>query len=300
MKKLLLLLFLVGQLCYAQQVEILSINPIEQTSDGGFYYPVFSPENQFLVATDASYNGLKLIRLTDNSIQTITTDQGAGYGARINVDGSAIVFRKTEIIKGLKYNSLHSITLKNNKQKKLISRTREQFTATFSATTPVFVKGAKLNKKTISATLIAPIIQIEDRKMVVYSGKTRTTLTPNGENASYIWPSLSPDNKRIVYSVAGKGTFVCDITGKNVQPIGKLSAPKWLNNQLLVGMDDKDNGDQTVSSVVIVASADGKNRQALTNANDFNAMYPVASADGKKIAFCTDKGRLYLININIK
>ena len=134
MKKLLLLLFMVGQLCHAQQVEILSIKPIEKTNDGGFYYPVFSPENQFIVTTDASYNGLKLIRLTDNSIQNITTDQGAGYGVRINNDGSTIIFRKTEIIKGLKYNSLHSITLKNNKQKKLISRTREQFTVSFAET----------------------------------------------------------------------------------------------------------------------------------------------------------------------
>lgn len=300
MKKLLLLLFMVGQLCHAQQVEILSIKPIEKTNDGGFYYPVFSPENQFIVTTDASYNGLKLIRLTDNSIQNITTDQGAGYGVRINNDGSTIIFRKTEIIKGLKYNSLHSITLKNNKQKKLISRTREQFTVSFAETSPIFVKGAKLNKKTVSATLITPIIQIEDRKMVLYSGKTRIILTPNGEDVSYIWPSVSPDAKTIVYTVSGKGTFVCDIKGQNVRSLGKLSAPKWINNNLIVGMDDKDNGDQVTSSVVVIASADGKMRQTLTSDKEFKAMYPVASADGKKIAFCTDKGQLYLININIK
>lgn len=300
MKKLLLFIFMVGQICYAQQVDVLSVEPIETTNDGGFYYPVFSSTNQYLLATDAGYKGLKLIRFSDNSIQTITNEQGAGYGVRVSADGSSVLFKKTEMIKGLKYNSLHSHILKNNKQKQLISRTRDQFTASFSGDKPFYVKGTKLNRKTVSTSLLMPIVQIEDRKMVLYNGKIRTVLTPNGEDASYIWPSISPDDKKIVYTVSGKGTFVCDINGKNLQSIGKLSAPKWLNNNLLVGMDDKDDGDQVVSSVIVVASADGKMRQILTADKDLKAMYPAASPDGKKIAFCTDKGQLFLINIDIK
>ena len=300
MKKLLLFIFMVGQICYAQQVDVLSVESIESTTDGGFYYPVFSPANQYLLATDAGYKGLKLIRFSDNSIQTITNEQGAGYGVRISADGNSVLFKKTEMIKGLKYNSLHSYAFKNNQQKQLILRTRDQFTASFSGDKPFYVKGTKLNRKTVPTKLLVPVVQIEDRKMVLYNGKIRTVLTPNGEDASYIWPSISPDFRKIAYTVAGKGTFVCDIDGGNVQSIGKLSAPKWLNNDLLVGMDDKDNGDQVVSSVIVVASIDGKMRQALTTDKVLKAMYPAASSDGKKIAFCTDKGQLFLINIDIK
>lgn len=300
MKKLLLFIFMVGQICYAQQVDVLSVEPIETTNDGGFYYPVFSPTNQYLLATDAGYKGLKLIRFSDNSIQTITNEQGAGYGVRVSADGSSVLFKKTEMIKGLKYNSLYSYAFKNDQQKQVISRTRDQFTASFSGDKPFYVKGTKLNRKTVPTKLLVPVVQIEDRKMIVYNGKIRTLLTPNGEDASYIWPSISPDLKKIVYVVAGKGAFVCDINGGNVQPVGKLSAPKWLNNNLLVGMDDKDDGDQVVSSVIVVASADGKMRQVLTADKDLKAMYPAASPDGKRIAFCTDKGQLFLINIDIK
>jgi len=135
--------------------------------------------------------------------------------------------------------------------------------------------------------------------MVLYRGNSRTVLTPNGENASYIWPSISPDGKRIAYVAAGKGTFVCDITGKNISFLGKLNAPQWINNQWIVGMNDIDNGEVLLSSSLVAATIDGKVYQKLTT-SDLIAMYPAVSPDGKVIAFNTANGDLYLLNIIIK
>ena len=65
-------------------------------------------------------------------------------------------------------------------------------------------------------------------------------------------------------------------------------------------MNDKDNGEFITASSIVAVSVNAKVRQALTQNVDMIALYPAASADAKQVAFCTEKGQLYLININIK
>jgi len=299
MKKLLLLFLLSGQFIFAQQIDVLSLNKIDKTSNGGFYHPVFSPDNQYLLTTDMNYDGLQLLQLSDFSTKTLTSDKGAGYGVQISNDGNYILYRKTEMVKNLKYTSLNELNRANLKTKTLISRTRENISASFAGNKSFVVKGTKLNRRAIPAKQITPVIRIEDRKMVIYQNSKRTILTPNGEDASYIWPSFSPDFSRIVYTVASKGTFVCNIDGSNVISLGKLSAPKWMGNNWVVGMVDKDNGQEVISSAIVAVSADGKVRQQLTD-DTVKALYPAPAPDAKRIAFCTDNGEIYLINIEIK
>lgn len=300
MKKTLLIFMLFGQMVFAQQIDVLSIKIVDKTATGGYYHPVFSPTNQYLLATDVSYKGLKQISLTNGEIKIITDDPGAGYGVRISNDGSAIMYRKNELINNLKYGSLMVHSLKTGTKQQLVSRTREQMVTAFSANKPFYVKGTKLNRQSVAVSELIPITQTEDRKLVLYNKGVRKVLAPNGVNESYFWSSVSPDFTKIVYTVAGKGTFVCDMNGLNVKSLGKLSAPKWLNNNWVVGMDDKDNGEFITASSIVAVSANAKVRQALTQNVDMIALYPAASADAKQVAFCTEKGQLYLININIK
>ena len=299
MKKLLLLFLLSGQFIFAQQIDVLSLNKIDKTSNGGFYHPVFSPDNQYLLTTDMNYDGLQLLQLSDFSTNTLTSDKGAGYGVQISNDGNYILYRKTEMVKNLKYTSLNELNRTNLKIKTLISRTRENISASFAGNKSFVVKGTKLNRRAIPAKQITPVIRIENRKMVIYQNSKQITLTPNGADASYIWPSFSPDFSRIVYSVASKGTFICNIDGSNVISLGKLSAPKWMGNNWVVGMVDKDNGQEVISSAIVAVSADGKVRQQLTD-DTVKALYPAPAPDAKRIAFCTDNGEIYLINIEIK
>ena len=299
MKKLLLLFLLSGQFIFAQQIDVLSVNKIDKTSNGGFYHPVFSPDNQYLLTTDMNYDGLQLLQLSDFSTKTLTSDKGAGYGVQISNDGNYILYRKTEMVKNLKYTSLNELNRANLKTKTLISRTRENISAAFAGNKSFVVKGTKLNRRAIPTKQITPVIRIDNRKMVIYQNSKQITLTPNGADASYIWPSFSPDFSRIVYTIASKGTFICNIDGSNVISLGKLSAPKWLNNNWIVGMVDKDNGQEVISSSIVAVSTDGKVRQQLTD-DTVKALYPAPAPDAKRIAFCTDNGEIYLINIEIK
>ncbi|MDR3287251.1 MAG: hypothetical protein LBT27_07405 [Prevotellaceae bacterium] len=299
MKKLLVLIGLIGQTVFAQQVEVKSINLLKGTESGGYHFAVYSPKGTYLLTSSANYTGLKQIMLETGEVKIITQEPGAGYGVKISADESTILFTKTEFINNLRYTSLYQYSLVNKSVTKVESTSREKLTPAFTQNEPMFVKGKNLVKNAKTAA-VTPFINIEDKKMVLYSSNTSKILTPNGENESYFWASVSPDGKHIVYTVAAKGTFVCNIDGSNVVSLGKLGAPVWLNNQWIAGMDSKDDGTKVLSSTIVIATIDGKVRQTLSTPSIKIAMYPAASPDGKQIAFETENGEIYLMNINIK
>ena len=301
MKNLLILFALLGQIAFAQSIDVTSVQLLKGTEAGGFYHPVFDPQGNYLLTTSENYTGLKLHSLASNTMKTLTNDAGAGYDLRISANGNTILFKRTEMLNNLRYTSLQQYNLQEGKQLQIEKAMREKITPAFAGDQPVYVKGSVLVKpQTRAAADVAPFINIEDRKMVLYDGSKRTVLTPNGADASYFWASVSPDQKHIVYTVAAQGTFVCTIDGKNTLSLGKLGAPKWLNNQWLIGMDDRDNGEIVLSSTIVATTIDGKIRQTLATPQTPIAMYPAASADGKKIAFNSGEGKIYIIDINIQ
>jgi len=300
MKKIILVFSLISQISFAQKIDVQSISVINDLKEGGCYYPSFSPAGDYLLTTSENYAGLKQYTFKDKSFKSLTKDAGAGYGVQISADGNTILYKKNEFVKNLRHSSLVSYSRQTGKQQQLVAPTREDLTSRFAANKPQFVKGKTLVAKNITRTESTPVICIEDQKMVLYTSAGRTVITPNGTQASYIWPSISPDGKNIAYTVAGNGSFVCKIDGTSPVSIGKLNAPRWINNQWLVGMDDKDDGQKLISSTIVAVTRDGKMRQTLPTPADKNAMYPVASTDGSRIAFNTDKGELYLLTITVK
>ena len=301
MKKLLLFFLLIAQIALAQQINVLSIEKIKATDTGGYFYPKISPDNQFILMTRGNYSGLYQYSPVSKSLKTLNEDPGAGYKVQISDDGNTVLYNKTELIRKLRHNSLISQTISNGEKKVLVAPTREQITGKMVNSNPVYVKNRSLVKSnSVKPTDNLYLITIENQKMVLYKNGVRAELTPSGANASYIWPSISPDNKNIVYTVTGKGTYVCSVTGKNVTSLGKLNAPSWAGNRYVVGMDDRDDGEKLISSSLIITSIDGKLRKKLETPTGINAMYPSASKDGSRIAFNTDRGEVYLMQVEFK
>ncbi|GHV10184.1 hypothetical protein FACS1894162_3030 [Bacteroidia bacterium] len=302
MKNLLLLLALMGQLVFAQKINVTSTQLLQGTEKGGYYHPIFSPQDSYLLTTAENYAGLKQHSLTTKEVKTLTSDPGAGYDVSVSTDENAILYKKTEMRNQLRYTSLQQYNLQDKTTTQVLAATREKVTPMFAKNKLAYVKGTTLLRAESAETeQIRPFINIEDQKMVLHTGAKKTVLTPNGANASYFWASVSPDQKHIVYTVAANGTFVCNIDGSNVVSLGKLNAPKWLNNSWVVGMHDQDDGDRVISSSVVAKTINGKKTQTLSNAKTTPiAMYPAASADGKSVAYNTDNGVIYVININIK
>lgn len=277
MKKILLLaVALVSIMASAQVLNVESVEKLNIPQNADSKIAGISPDGSYVLITSQSNEGLVKFDLATGKVSTITTAVGAGYNVEISADSKEVTYREVTYAKDkLRLTSLVRQDLATAKKSTLVKSTREMHQAR--------VRRA-----------IAPIVSIQNGELVLTVGTVTKVLSPNGQGLSYLWPSVSPDGSKIVYYVSGS-VWVCNVNGTNPQRIGKFRAPQWYNNNVVVGMNDQDNGHYVTSSEIVAYTLDGE-KQVLTN-NTIMAMYPYVSADGSKIVCSTPVGEAYLINI---
>lgn len=125
------------------------------------------------------------------------------------------------------------------------------------------------------------------------------TIAPLGEYY-YIWISVSPDGKLLLFNAVGKGSYVSDLEGNILVELGKLNSPVWINENWVLGMDDKDDGHQMTSSEIISIHSPSGIRKQLSDETDEIALYPKASPAGDRIVFQNEKGEIFTMKIRMK
>ena len=122
-------------------------------------------------------------------------------------------------------------------------------------------------------------------------------LKPKG-SGDYLWVSVSPDTRRILFSISGKACYSCDLNGGGLIEYGRLHAPVWSpSGKFVIGMNDYDNGESYTKSDIVMYTADGKNSKILTSKTDIIALFPTISPDEKMIVFNDESGVVYKMNI---
>jgi Tol biopolymer transport system component len=277
MKKILLLaVALVSIMASAQVLNVESVEKLNIPQNADSKIAGISPDGSYVLITSQSNEGLMKFDLATGKVSTITTAVGAGYNVEISADSKEVTYREVTYAKDKsRLTSLVRQDLATAKKSTLVKSTREMHQAR--------VRRA-----------IAPIVSIQNGELVLTVGTVTKVLSPNGQGLSYLWPSVSPDGSKIVYYVSGS-VWVCNVNGTNPQRIGKFRAPQWYNNNVVVGMNDQDNGYVVTSSSIVAYTLEGK-EQVLTN-NSIMVMYPYVSADGSKIVCSTPAGEAYLINL---
>lgn len=295
MRKLLFALTLGFSMCAMGQVlNVTSIDKVNLPDKAAV--AAISPQGDYLLLTSATNQGLTKLDLTSGQTQTLSNAPSAGHNVKISPDGKTVVFRESSFNnKHLRFSSLKSVNLATGASQVLVKPTRDLQGYDASSTTVAAVNKGKFSKKAIGTEKAQnlPVLSIDKGKlMVTVNGKTRN-LSPNGNDFSYLWASLSPDGTQVLYYLAAHGTYVCNLDGSNVRKVGKMRAPVWYDNNTVVGMMDLDDGEFIYASTIVAANLDGTT-QTLTS-DDAIAMYPHA-ADGK-IAFSTPAGEAYIINV---
>ena len=274
MKKVYLFLALaIPMMASAQLMEVASTERVVASADAKV--AAFSPNGDYLLLTNTSNQGLQRFDLASKKTTTITKADGAGYNVKIAQDGNQIVYRevKLDATKSRTSNIVRHDLAANKAQ--VIAHKQQHLAA-------------------MVADADRPSFSIKDRQLMMTKNGKTIVFSPNGEQYSYHWASLSPNGKKVSYYISAVGCFVCDIDGSNIQFIGhNILAPVWYNDNILVGCDTKDNGEVVLESVIVAYSLDGK-KQVLTNGEQI-AVFPQA-AEGK-IAYSTSEGEIYVMNI---
>ncbi|MCQ2289634.1 MAG: hypothetical protein MJZ74_11130 [Muribaculaceae bacterium] len=301
MKKVFLAMAMcVGFSGFAQVFNVTSLEKVATPENPQAEVVGISPKGDYLLLSTASHKGLTKFDLTTNEAKTLTTADGAGYDVKISQDGNTVVYREDSFNENhLRMRSLNKMNLATNEASQIVAPTRNLQGVAVEGTTAKVVNNGKFSAKAMNSNVKAeqavPTLSIKNRQlMITRNGKT-SVFSPNGQQFSYIWESVSPDASKALYYVCGVGAFVCDINGKNVKPLGVVRAPQWYDNNTVVGMQDVDNGEFIISSKVVAVTLDGT-MQTLTG-DDVVAMYPFASPATGKIAFSTPAGEAYIINV---
>ena len=276
MKKIILSLALaVSMMASAQVFEVGQLTKLNTPTDTDVKVAGVSADGSYVLITSGSNQGLRRYDVATGKTTTITTAAGAGYNVQISNDGQELVYRETKFdAQGLRKNNIirHDLA---------------------TAKTATIAKGQR-DMMAMATTGANVSVSISDRKIaLVKNGKT-ILMAPNGTQHSYIWPSVSPDGKKLCYYVCGVGCYVSNLDGSNAKFIGHgVQAAKWYDNNTLVAMDSEDDGHFTTASAVVAYTLDGK-KQVLTNSSMI-AMYPYVA--NNLIVFSTLEGETYMLNI---
>ena len=276
----------------AQEVEVVSRQRLLDGVQGPAYYPVLNRAgDRLLFLTD---NGaLKFHDFVDGVTTTITHDYVAGHDACWGGDGKVYFVTQQTDENHLVYRAGQCY---DTEKRKTVQVTELQHGAVRAvpATSGGALMAPQHNLK--SAGDIGSAAWTEGSRVhVIVNGEERV-FSPVDSWAGYLWASLSPDGKRVVFFSAGKGVVVIDLRGQMLAMLGNYEMPCWYNNDYLVAQNAKDDGHQFTSSQILLLKADGTWQTELTKPTSM-AMQPTCG--GGKIVYTTIDGRLHEMKINI-
>ena len=295
MRKLLFVLALgFSMSAMGQVLNVTSINKVNLPEKAAV--AAISPQGDYLLLTSPTNQGLTKLDLTNGQTQVLSTAPSAGHNVKISPDGQTVVYHESSFNdKHLRFSTLKSVNLGTGASQVLVKPTRNLQGYAVDATSVGAVNKGKFSNKAIGTAKAQKLSVLSINKgqlMITVNGKTKK-LSPNGDQFSYMWASLSPDGTKVLYYQAAHGTYVCNLDGSNARKVGKMRAPVWYDDNTVVGMMDLDDGEFIYASTIVAATLDGTT-QTLTG-DDTIAMYPHAISG--KIVFSTPAGEAYIINV---
>lgn len=301
---------LISSVAFAQKLSVVETVRITDKSQGEFYFPKATPDGSKIFFTSASYNGLWYYDLASKKVVPFTSERGAGYNFTFSNDSKSVFYRVSNFGKtGLRESQ--TIFQKNiqTSQKQTLESARELSTPTvlasnkvaYLANNNVVLKsdGTSLKKNAKSQAVSETVAYIDNENIVLYTKGIKKVLAPLGEG-SYLWPSVSPDGTKLLFTVAGRGTYVSDLQGNVLVKLGYAHAPQWSpDGKWITYMVDTDNGLAITGSDIFAVSTDGTQKYQLTDTKDLYEMYPEWTNDGNGIVFHSDEGNIYLMKLKI-
>jgi len=287
---------------YPQTLRVRSVKRIIPEKTGSYLLTGIVPGTGQVLVAGEGYNGLSLLDTRKGKMTEISKDPGAGYEPAVTADGRKVIYRSDSFDENLKVSSIYAYDIETGSNELLAARGRGVISPAVAGNSVLLKSDSETRVEQRGPALKSAgdriFLVIEEMLPVLYRNDERKALSPNGDGF-YIWASLSPDGTMILYNYQGRGSFICDTDGKILHDLGNINAPKWFNDKIVIGMDDKDDGHMITSSELVYYSLGDRKRIILTSTPERSEMFPFASGS-KKIAFCTDNGDIYLMKVRVR
>jgi hypothetical protein len=264
------------------------------------FNPVLNTAGDKLLFTASGFSGLNLVDLLTNQVTEISKEAGAGYEPQFSTDNAQIFYRKTTFENNRRFNAVLSFDIKTKRNSELLAPQR-MLNKIYPLTNGVIAfSGKNILRATATKSTDAPIVVSanDELRIMLYNGKISYLNPLNMPEPRYIWVSLSPDSKKILFTAAGKGTYICDLNGKILSSLGSINAPVWFNNDYVVAMEDKDDGHRVISSKIVLISVVKKTKTNIST-TDKIAMYPTASGKANRIAYHAENGEIEVVEVEL-
>ncbi len=292
---------------FAQNFSVQNINQITGRDEGTFTHPKMSANGSKIFFSGASFKGLYLYNLITRELTRLTDKPGAGYQFSIGPAGEKVYYRTHEYVGTKRYYSLIGQDINDGVKQIIEQRKRILSTPRISSGGKLtYVVDARLKSRSInadSANILAAAkpersVYIKNRVIALYMDDQEKLLQPLGQGI-YLWPSLSPDGSKLLFTKAGDGTYVSDLEGNIISEIGYANAPEWSpDGDWIVYMKDEDDGHVFTASDIFVSSADGTETFQITNTPEQIELYPAWGKNISQIVYETVDGVIYLAELN--
>lgn len=303
MKKVLLILFISAIPVLAQNVTVVEEIALTSQNEGSFFYPTLSPDGTGILYSSENHKGLWYRNLSSGNTVMITDALGAGYDPGFSNSGNEIIYREDKFVKGKRFSSVMSYDLAAKKSVVLDEDIRDlKICRNTNKRTDNYIKENNLhpisNQKTLQKNNSSePLVSIENSKIVLYENNEKHILEPLGKG-NYIWPSISPDKTKLLFTYAGKGTFISDLKGKILVEFGHANYPSWSpDGNWIVFMKDFDDGTIITSSDIFIADSKGSKFFNLTENRGDISIYPKWGNSNTEIFYNTQNGQIRKIKL---
>ncbi len=299
MKKL-ILFGILFQCIFAVTAQTITIekthSPIEQKG----FHPKFNSDGNLLAFTTESYVGLDVYNFANRSTVKVTAEAGAGFQPVFSNNNERVFYKNIVYESRLRKDGVKSYDFAANKHVQMLDPRRNLKQPQAFQNGFMVYADTKLLKATTGRTTApaSEYVWSDGSNLNIFRNNKIYILNPIKDANGFIWASLSPNGKMILFTAAGQGTFVCDLDGKITARLGNLNAPVWYDDNFVVGMQDKDDGHFVTESKILMKSLDGKTEKILSSANQI-AMYPAAASSAGKVAYNTIDGDIYVVELKI-
>ena len=237
----------------------------------------FTDDSNVLLLSKSDYSTLEKYDIKSNKQSLINKGRGIAYNCYVSGED---VF-----VKNRANNMISKIDINTGIKKELLTDKSPKFVA----------EKKKLGKKAIKVAVDVVLTERIDGFIVLYSDGTSNEFSPRGKN-TYVNVELSPNGKKVLYTGVN-GSEVLSLENNTILPLGLFEATKWMDNDNIIYMSTKDNGDYITESDVYIFNISKRTNTNLTEDFDDLAMYPSASKDGKLVLFNNNENEVFLIEL---